>query len=191
VGRPAVFLDRDGTVIVDKVHLTDPDDVELVPGAAESLRRLNGAGLSVVIVSNQSVIARGMTTREQVDAAMDRLQELLLEEGAFVDAFYYCPHHEDFSGPCDCRKPKPGMLFDASVEHDLDLGASYMVGDWWSDIGAGQAAGLPSILVRGSTWDGIPVEAKLEEHGLVPDVSVDSLGEAVDWILEDLGWLSD
>jgi D-glycero-D-manno-heptose 1,7-bisphosphate phosphatase len=186
VGRPAVFLDRDGTVIVDKVHLTDPDDVELVPGAAESLRRLNGAGLSVVIVSNQSVIARGMTTREQVDAAMDRLQELLLEEGAYVDAFYYCPHHEDFSGPCDCRKPKPGMLFDAAVEHDLDLERSYMVGDWWSDVAAGHAAGVTSILVRGSSMDGVPVEAKLEEHGLTPDVSVDSLGEAVDWILMDI-----
>ena len=79
-----------------------------------------------------------------------------------------------------------GMLFNAIVEHDLDLERSYMVGDWWSDIGAGQAAGIPSILVRGSTWNGIPAEAKLEEHELIPDTEVDSLGEAVDWILEDL-----
>ncbi len=187
MGRSAVFLDRDGTVIVDKVHLTDPDEVELIPGAAEAVRRLNEAGLFVVIVSNQSVVARGMTTRERVEAAMDRLQELLLEEGAYVDAFYYCPHHEDFSGPCDCRKPKPGMLFDAAVEHDLDLERSYMVGDWWSDIGAGQAGGVPSILVRGSTWEGIPAEEFLKKHGITPDVSVDDLGEAVDWIIRDLG----
>ena len=186
MARPAVFLDRDGTVIADKVHLTEPIEVELVPGAAEAVHRLNGAGLFTVIVSNQSVIARGMTTLEMVDAAMDRVQELLLEDGAFIDAFYYCPHHEEFSGPCDCRKPKPGMLFDAAVEHDLDLSRSYMVGDWWSDVGAGQAAGLPAILIRGAEWDGIPVEAKLEEHGLVPDVWVDSLSEAVDWILADL-----
>jgi D-glycero-D-manno-heptose 1,7-bisphosphate phosphatase len=185
LGRPAAFLDRDGTVIVDKVHLTDAENVELLPGAAEAVKRLNQANVFVVIVSNQSVVARGMATREQVDGAMERLQELLVERGAHVDAFFYCPHHEDFSGPCDCRKPKPGMLFDAAVEHDLDLERSYMVGDWWSDIGAGQAAGLPSILVRGSAWDGVPVEAKLEEHGLTPDVAVDSLGEAVDWILSD------
>ncbi len=186
MGRPAVFLDRDGTVIVDKVHLTDAGNVELLPGAAEAVRRLNDAGLFTAIVSNQSVIARSMATRVMVEGAMDRVQELMVEQGARIDAFYYCPHHEDFSGPCDCRKPKPGMLFNAIVEHDLDLERSYMVGDWWSDIGAGQAAGIPSILVRGSTWNGIPAEAKLEEHELIPDTEVDSLGEAVDWILEDL-----
>ena len=186
MGRPAVFLDRDGTVIVDKVHLTDAGNVELLPGAAEAVRRLNEAGVFTVIVSNQSVIARGLATEEMVDGAMDRIQELLMEEGAHIDAFYHCPHHEEYSGPCDCRKPKPGMLFDAAVEHDLDLERSYMVGDWWSDIGAGQAAGIPSILVRGSTWDGIPAEDKLAEHGLMPDNEVDSLGEAVDWILKDL-----
>ena len=186
MGRPAVFLDRDGTVIVDKVHLTDTGNVELLPGAAAAVRRLNEAGIFTAIVSNQSVIARSMATSVMVEGAMDRVQELLVEQGARIDAFYYCPHHEDFSGPCECRKPKPGMLFDAIVEHDLDPERSYMVGDWWSDIGAGQAAGIPSILVRGSTWNGIPAEAKLEEHGLIPDTEVDSLGEAVDWILEDL-----
>jgi D-glycero-D-manno-heptose 1,7-bisphosphate phosphatase len=187
VGQPAAFLDRDGTVIVDKVHLTDAENVELLPGAAGAVRRLNEAGVFVAIVSNQSVVARGMATREQVDAAMARLQELLGAEGARVDAFHYCPHHEEFSGPCDCRKPKPGMLFDAAVEHDLDLSRSYMVGDWWSDIGAGQAAGLPSIMIRGSTWEGIPGEEFLDRHHITPDVSVDDLGEAVDWILGDLG----
>jgi D-glycero-D-manno-heptose 1,7-bisphosphate phosphatase len=186
VGRPAVFLDRDGTVIVDKVHLTDAGNVELLPDAGEAVRRLNEAGMFVVIVSNQSVIARGMATREQVDGAMVRMQELLEEEGAHVDAFYYCPHHEDFTGPCDCRKPKPGMLFDAVVEHDLDLERSYMVGDWWSDIGAGRAAGLLSIMIRGSAWDGIPAEVFLDRHKLIPDMVVDSLREAVDWILGDI-----
>jgi D-glycero-D-manno-heptose 1,7-bisphosphate phosphatase len=185
LGRPAAFLDRDGTVIIDKVHLTDASNVELLPGAAEAVRRLNEAGFFVVIVSNQSVIARGMATREQVDGAMERLQELLGEQGAHIDAFYYCPHHEDFTGPCDCRKPKPGMLFDATIEHDLDLERSYMVGDWWSDVGAGQAAGLPSVLITGSTYDGIPGEEFLKKHGVTPDVSVDDLFEAVDWILRE------
>jgi D-glycero-D-manno-heptose 1,7-bisphosphate phosphatase len=179
-------LDRDGTVIVDKVHLTQAENVELLPGAAEAVRRLNEAGLFTVIVSNQSVIARGMTTAEKVDGAMARMQELLKEHDAHIDAFYYCPHHEDFSGPCDCRKPKPGMLFDAAVEHDLDLERSYMVGDWWSDIGAGRAAGMPSIMIRGSSWDGVPAEVFLEKHDLTPDVTVDSLGEAADWIVKDI-----
>jgi D-glycero-D-manno-heptose 1,7-bisphosphate phosphatase len=187
VGRPAVFLDRDGTVIVDKVHLTDAENVELLPGAADAIRRLNEADIFTAIVSNQSVIARSMATKEMVEWAMYRLQELLREEGAHIDAFYYCPHHEDFSGLCDCRKPKPGMLFDASVEHDLDLGASYMVGDWWSDIGAGQAAGMVTVLVRGSQWDGVSVHDKLAEHGLTPDVDVGDLVEAVDWIMKDIG----
>lgn len=185
MGRPAVFLDRDGTVIVDRVHLTDPDDVELLPGAAQAVRRLNDAGVFTVIISNQSVVARGMANREMVEAAMDRLQELLLEEGAYVDAYYYCPHHEDFSGPCDCRKPKPGMLFDASVEHDLDLSRSYTVGDWWSDIGAGRAAGTRTLLLR-SAESAERTEERLLEHGLEPDARSDSIIDAIEWILEDL-----
>ena len=99
MGRPAAFLDRDGTVIVDKVHLTDADNVELVPGAAEAVRRLNEAGIFVAIVSNQSVVARGLATAAQVERAMARMQELLEELGAQLDAFYYCPHHEAFTGP--------------------------------------------------------------------------------------------
>jgi D-glycero-D-manno-heptose 1,7-bisphosphate phosphatase len=187
VGRVAIFLDRDGTVIVDKVHLTDPDEVELLPGAAEGIRELNEAGLFAIIISNQSVIARGLATRKMVDAAMRRTQVLLNAEGAHVDAFYYCPDHPVFSTSCDCRKPAPGMLLQAAEDHDLDLERSYVVGDWWADIGAGKAAGVRTILISGAAEGTAEVDEKLAEHGLEPDARFASVLDAAHWILVDVG----
>jgi D-glycero-D-manno-heptose 1,7-bisphosphate phosphatase len=187
VGRPAVFLDRDGTVIVDKVHLTDPEEVELLPGAAEAVRQLNEAGLFTVIVSNQAVIARGLATPDMVNAAMHRTQELLMAEGARIDAFYYCPDHPVFSKACQCRKPAPGMLLQAAEDHDLDLDRSYMVGDWWADIGAGAAAGTRTVLLSGAVEGTAEVDEKLAEHGLEPDIRFKTILDAVLWILIDVG----
>ncbi len=181
--RPAVFLDRDGTIIVDKMHLTDPRAVELLPGAAEGVRRLNEAGIFTVVVSNQAVVARGMASKEMVDAAMAKMQDQLEAEGAHIDAIYYCPDHPDFSTSCECRKPAPGMLLQAAEEHDLDLEGSFMVGDWWADIGAGVAAGTRTVLISGAVEGEAKVDVKLEEHGLVPDKRVTSVNEAVKWIL--------
>ena len=182
--RPAVFLDRDGTIIVDKMHLTDPRAVELLQGAAEAVRRLHEAGIFTVVVSNQAVVARGMASKEMVDAAMAKMQDLLEAEGAHIDAIYYCPDHPDFSIICECRKPAPGMLLHAAEEHDLDLEGSFMVGDWWADIGAGIAAGTRTVLISGAVEGEAKVDVKLAEHGLVPDKRVASVNEAVTWILE-------
>ena len=184
MARPAVFLDRDGTIIVDKMHLTDPRAVELLPGAAEGVRRLNEAGIFTVVVTNQAVIARGMASKAMVEAANARMQDLLEAEDAHIDAIYYCPDHPDFSVSCGCRKPAPGMLLQAAEEHDLDLERSFMVGDWWADIGAGAAAGTGTVLISGAVEGGSKVDDKLAEHGLVPDKRVTSVNEAVTWVLE-------
>ncbi len=184
--RSAVFLDRDGTIIVDKMHLTDPRAVELLPGAAEGVRRLNEAGIFTAVISNQAVVARGMASKAMVDDANARMQDQLRAEGAHVDAIYYCPDHPDFSIICECRKPAPGMLLQAAEEHDLDLASSFMVGDWWADIGAGVAAGTRTVLISGATEGESKVDDKLAEHGLVPDQRFASLNEAVTWILETI-----
>jgi D-glycero-D-manno-heptose 1,7-bisphosphate phosphatase len=181
--RPAVFLDRDGTIIVDRMHLTDPHAVELLPGAAEAVRRLNEAGIFTVVVTNQAVVARGMASKAMVEAANARMQDVLRAEGAHIDAIYYCPDHPDFSIICECRKPAPGMLLRAAEEHDLDLERSFMVGDWWADIGAGVAAGTRTVLISGTIEKEAKADDKLAEHGLVPDKRVASLNEAVTWIL--------
>jgi D-glycero-D-manno-heptose 1,7-bisphosphate phosphatase len=186
MGRPAVFLDRDGTINVDKGHATDVDAIELLPGATRAIQMLNEADMLVVVVTNQSIVARGLATEEDVRAMNDRLRHYLAEEMAYIDAFYYCPHHPAFGEPCDCRKPAPGMLLQAAEEHDLDLSRSFMVGDWWADIGAGIAAGTRTVLITGTGED---LQKNLEElasRGWEPDARVNDIREAVDWILLNL-----
>lgn len=146
----AIFLDRDGTINVYKGFLTIPDDFELIPGVAEAIRLINQSGYLCIVVSNQPVIARGDCTFEQLRAIHDKMETLLGQEGAFVDAIYYCPHHTDkgFEGErpdykfdCNCRKPKPGLLLQAAREWNIDISQSYMIGDSDRDVEAGHAAG--------------------------------------------------
>jgi D-glycero-D-manno-heptose 1,7-bisphosphate phosphatase len=149
---PAVFLDRDGTVNVEKNYLHKIEDFEFVPGAEDAILRLNHAGYKVVIVTNQSGVARGFYGLEAVSVLHEHLQERLREVGAVVDAFYVCPHHPtadsaQFGIECDCRKGKPGMLLSAARQMHLDLSASIIVGDKLSDIEAGLAAGCTPYLV--------------------------------------------
>lgn len=159
--RPAIFLDRDGVVIEGVHYLSSPRQVQLIPGTAEAIASLNRAGWPVVIVTNQSGVARGLFPAETVHAVHRHISELLLEHGARIDAYYFCPHHEsgdvpEFRLDCECRKPKPGMLLQAAAEHGLDLANSWMIGDRESDLQAGVAAGTRTILVRtgfGSTTD--------------------------------------
>jgi D-glycero-D-manno-heptose 1,7-bisphosphate phosphatase len=175
--RRAAFLDRDGTIIFDEGYLADASRVRLVPGAARSLRRLREKGALLIVVSNQSGVARGLIRRDQleaVDAAMDRL---LADEGVHLDATYYCEHGPDDG--CACRKPRPGMLERAAAEHGIALGRSVMVGDKRSDVEAGRAAGCATALLlspsaaRGSAggppvpdWQGdwSEILPSLEEH---------------------------
>lgn len=175
-----MFLDRDGTLIEEVGHLGDPAGVVLIRGAAAALDRLAGAGFALVVVSNQGGVARGLFTEDDIRAVNARTAELLASAGSpAIDAWYWCPHHPDFSGPCDCRKPAPGMLKRAAEELDLDLGASWMVGDHPADAGAARAAGARSILVR--TGHGLLPGA---DHDPGPGVlRVDDVSAAADVIL--------
>jgi D-glycero-D-manno-heptose 1,7-bisphosphate phosphatase len=143
----AVFLDRDGTVIVEKGYITVPDAVELLPGAAEAIRGFRSAGWRVFVVSNQGCVAKGMVTEEELGIINMRMLALLGAEGATLDGVYCCPHHpqgtvEEYAVECDCRKPKPGLLETAAREHGVDLSQCVMVGDTLRDLEAGRAAGV-------------------------------------------------
>ena len=151
--KRAVFLDRDGTINVEKEYLFRIEEFEFVPGAPEAIKLLKDAGFLVVVVTNQSGIGRGYYT----EADLERLHEFLSGElaaiGTGVDAYYFCPHHPShgtgkYRLECACRKPLPGMLHAAAEDLQIDLAASYMVGDKLADVVAGMAAGCRTILVR-------------------------------------------
>jgi D-glycero-D-manno-heptose 1,7-bisphosphate phosphatase len=138
----AAFLDRDGTIIEEKHYIANPDDVVLTDGAVAGLRTLQRAGFKLVVVTNQSGIARGLYTAADFLAVQQRLHELLAGEGVELDAVYHCPHHPDFTGPCDCRKPGPGMYRQAERNLDIDLARSVYIGDRAKDV-------LPAALFGG------------------------------------------
>lgn len=148
MSRPAVFLDRDGTVIREVDYLADPELVELFPGAGEALRELQQAGFALCLVTNQSGVARGRVSLEALEAIHQRLAELLAAEGVTLDDLQSCPHHPEITGPCLCRKPLPGMLLDAAERLDLDLARSWMIGDAERDLRAGERAGCRTLLVE-------------------------------------------
>ena len=152
----AVFLDRDGTINKYVGFLRDINDFELIPGVAEAIRKINALGYLAIVATNQPVIARGDTTVIELQEIHHKMETLLGKAGAYVDAIYYCPHHPDKGYPgeiseykidCDCRKPKPGMLFKAAEEYNIDLSSSWMIGDSESDIIAGKTAGCKTVLI--------------------------------------------
>ena len=154
--QKAVFLDRDGTINVYKGFLRNIDDLELLPGAAEAIRKINASGYLCIVVTNQPVIARGEVTYEELEQIHNKLETLLGREGAYLDAIYFCPHHPDkgFEGEipelkfaCTCRKPKPGMLLQAAEDYNIDLSASWMIGDGENDVLAGRAAGCRTVRI--------------------------------------------
>jgi D-glycero-D-manno-heptose 1,7-bisphosphate phosphatase len=147
--RPAVFLDRDGTIIHDAEYLRDPKDVELLPGVARAIARLNGHDIPVIVVTNQSGIARGLLTHDDYAAVRARLDELLAAESARIDASYACPHHPDFTGVCDCRKPATLLYRQAAADHAIDLTRSTFVGDRWRDVAPALELGGRGILIAG------------------------------------------
>lgn len=145
--KAAIFLDRDGTLIEDVGYIRNPDDVRLLPGVASALRRAHNLQRAVIVVTNQSGIARGLFTEADYQAVRRRTNDLLAELGAFVDAEYHCPHHPDFTGPCACRKPAVGLYEQAIVEHAIDATASTFIGDRWRDIAAAAHYGGLGVLV--------------------------------------------
>lgn len=173
----AVFLDRDGTINEDPGYLHSPDQIRLFPGAREALARLKRAGFLLVVVSNQSGVARGLIQDGALEAIHDRLNELLGADAA-IDHFELCVHHPDDA--CECRKPKPKLLLDAARALGAELAGSYMVGDRASDVQAGRAAGCKaSVLVR--TGLGASEESQLKAGEA--QAIADRLAEAADWIL--------
>jgi len=151
-GRPAVFLDRDGTITVERGHVTRPEDLELLDGAAGAVRALNDAGVLAVLVSNQSGVARGLMTEDDLAVVHGRLEGLLREGGARLDAAYYCPYFAGGSVPRytrddPCRKPGTGMVERAVRELAVDLASSWLVGDSLTDLETADRAGVPGILV--------------------------------------------
>lgn len=147
MGKPAIFIDRDGVVVELVDYLNRIDQVILMPGIADAIRAVNQAKIPLVIITNQSGIARGFLTEKKLEEIHDRIKALLTEKGAHIDAIYYCPHHPDIGTPnyrqmCDCRKPAPGLFLRAAREMNIDLSRSVMIGDHLSDIEAGHRAGV-------------------------------------------------
>lgn len=177
-----VFVDRDGTIIDETGYLSDPDRARLLPNAAQALRMLNDLGVPVIVISNQSGIARGMYAARDVEKVNSRIRDLLQAEGAFLDQMYYCPHHPDYDVECDCRKPQPGLLIKGAREFGILLDKSFMIGDKLIDIQAGKAAGTQAIFLR--TGDGEKeLERAREEIVVTADRICEDLLEAVQWIL--------
>lgn len=145
--RPAAFLDRDGTLIRDAHYLRDPSLVELLPGVPAALRALHEAGYALVVITNQSGIARGIISVAEYEAVRERLDALLAAEGIGLLASYHCPHHPDHGSPCECRKPGTLLHRQAAAEHRLDLARSVFIGDRWRDVQPGLTLGGRGILV--------------------------------------------
>jgi D-glycero-D-manno-heptose 1,7-bisphosphate phosphatase len=189
MARPAVFLDRDGTINVEAGYIKDLDHLHLMPGAADAIKRLNALGVPAILATNQSGPARGYYPESWVLALNARLEQLLAAEGARLDAVYYCPHHPEgevaeYTLDCRCRKPETGMLDDAAAQHGLDLSLSYMIGDKSTDVEVGQRAGCRTVLLRSGF--GEQVLAGTYQYPVEPDHVADTLVEAIDWVVADL-----
>ena len=172
--RKAIFLDRDGTIIEECNYLSDPEQVRLIPGSGEAIRALSEAGFFIVMVTNQSGVARGMFTEDDVKKVNQRVCTELKRYGAVIDAIYYCPHHVKGTVPqyavsCNCRKPLAGMGLQAARDHDLDLAESYMIGDKQADVDFGRNCGMKgAYLVR--TGHGAEQDEKQEYAKIVADI---------------------
>jgi histidinol-phosphate phosphatase family protein len=170
VSRPAVFLDRDGTLIEEKGFLNDPNGVELLPTVLDALRLLREHGFATVVVSNQSGVARGYFDDAAVRAVNDEIARRLVNGGVVIDAWYWCSHYDE---DCACRKPAPGMIRRAVDEHGLVLEGGAVVGDRGSDVALGHAVGIPGILLPGP----------YPYQGPEPDFRARTLLEAAEWIV--------
>ena len=178
--RPAVFLDRDGTIAEEVGYLNHASRFRMFPFVAAAIHRLNEAGFPVIVVTNQSGVGRGYFPESLVHTVNELMTQQLAEKGAAIDAIYYCPHIS--AKNCGCRKPRTGMLDCAALEHALDLRRSFVVGDRYSDMELARNAGARSVLVRTGYGEG-----ELTWHAAKwpkqPDFVAEDLTQAADWIL--------
>ncbi len=180
----AVFLDRDGTICEEVGYLDSVDRMRLIPGAGEAIRKLNEKGFKTVVVTNQSGIARGYFSESTLKELHSELSRLLGRDGAFLDAFYHCPHHPTEGKPpyrqvCGCRKPAPGLLVQAAKDLDLNLKRSFAVGDKLADLECGRALGVKGVLVL----TGYGQEESASGPGPAASYIAADLYRAVEWIL--------
>jgi D-glycero-D-manno-heptose 1,7-bisphosphate phosphatase len=186
--RPAVFIDRDGTLTEEVGYVNHPARLRLLPRSAEAIRRLNAAGVAAVVVTNQAGIARGYFSEDVLQAVNAELHAQLARAGARLDGLYVCTHHPSEGAPpyrmlCDCRKPRPGLLVRAAEDLELDLGKSVMIGDKPSDLEVAPKVGARSVLVL--TGYGLGEwEYRRDSFGVVPDHVAGDLLDAVEWALE-------
>jgi D-glycero-D-manno-heptose 1,7-bisphosphate phosphatase len=188
-GVPAVFLDRDGTITEEMGYINHLDRVQVYPWAGEAIRKLNRAGLPVIVVTNQSGVARGVFTEDLLHQVHRRIAFELAAQKAKLDAIYYCPHHpngplEAYRVECQCRKPATGMVLDAARRFQIDLASSYVVGDSYRDMQLGFNAGAHTILVMTGYGRG-EYEHHRHRWDRLPDRIAENLREAVEIILED------
>ena len=176
--RRLVLLDRDGTIIVERHYLSNPFQVELIPGVAEGLRQLSQKGLGLVVLTNQSGVRRGFFDETRLILIHQRLCELLAAEQVWLDGIYYCPHVPEDG--CSCRKPQPGLIEQAKKQLNFDPQAAFVIGDKPCDVELGQRVGATTILVR--TGYGAEVAA---EALVTPDYIVDDMREAAQ-VIEQL-----
>jgi D-glycero-D-manno-heptose 1,7-bisphosphate phosphatase len=199
LGNRAVFLDRDGVICEDVNYITTPSQVKLIPGVGSAINLLNDIGLKVVVVSNQSGVARGYLTEDVKKVNQKMINEL--GGSCHIDAIYYCPHHPEmgnntYKKDCDCRKPNPGMLKIAAQDFDLDLEQSFMIGDKIDDVLTGYRAGCETILVlTGKGQDELTAyitpNNQLSQNRIKPDNIASDLSEAVFLILKKFKKLRD
>lgn len=182
----AVFLDRDGTINEDPGYLGDPSQVKLFPGVAKALAELKSKlNFKLIVISNQSGIARGLITEQMVTAVNEKINQVLEHDKTSIDAFYYCPFHPDYNSPeeCECRKPSPKFVFDAAKDFQIDLSKSYFVGDSSSDIECGMNAGLKTVLVK--TGYGEESFFILQKQNKIPTFVAENLAQACKFIIKD------
>ena len=174
--RPAIFLDKDGTLIDNVPYNVDPALMELAPSAEEALTVWHEAGYALVVVSNQSGIARGYFAESDLEAVEARLHELLTESGVPLAGFYYCPHHPDgqvaaYAIACECRKPAPGLILAAASELGVDLAQSWLVGDILDDIEAGRRSGCRTVLIENGNETQWRKGQEREPHAIAPNLA--------------------
>ncbi len=186
--KPAVFLDRDGTINEQMGYINHISRFHILPGAAEAIARLNRLEIPVIVVSNQSGLARGYFPEELLFKVHDKMNRILAQKDAHIDGLYWCPHHPDAKvtrfkkKQCSCRKPGIGLLLQAAEEMNLDLNRSFMVGDRWSDLKCGQRAGATSVLVLSGYGRG-DLEYIGPGQDIQPAYVAEDLAGAVDWII--------
>jgi len=172
----AVFIDRDGTIAKDVPYCSRPEDFELLPRVAEGIKSVNEHGFKVVVITNQSGIARGYFTEETLAKIHDKMRRELAKQGVHIDAIYYCPHHPDDN--CECRKPKPKMLLQAASDLNVDLGQSYVIGDNDMDIEMGKNVGCKTILIGDKAK-----QREMNKQTPCPDYTASSVSAAAQWVI--------